>query len=535
MTALIRDRVIHSPFSDFDVGDSHASQIIEECLIKFSSKVIAVDAQQSLTAIELLTKIRRYAAGYREHGLKPGSRVCTHIRNTLENVAAALGVVFAGGTLVMAKTSYVARELMYTVRDSDCQFILADEETAHNVLKIEMPSSIKELFSVGSAPGFINVLQFQECPENNFTFYVPVDTEREVVAMLYTSGTTGLPKAVEISHRAYASCYRAFLAAGIFTEEDVVLAWNPFTHISGLMVDTLSMCMGAKIIVIEPSIVYKQFVETLEAYQVSVFLGIPDRVLELINEAKTSDRPAVRVKKIIMAGTRMAKSLGTEICEFFGLESFLSFYGLTETCGFVSCTPVGIITMDNVGFPCAGSKVKVIDPESGESLGPYEKGEIAVQSSNIMKGYHGSPEATLDVLSSDGWLRTGDFGYYDNNGQIYIVDRLKQMIKCMGNVVTPAELEEILMTHEAVLEVAVVGIPSLKYGEAPAACVVVREGKEWPLERLEAELKELIAGQTSVQKHLYGGVVIMKSLPKFDNGKIKRAELKARVAGAGAV
>ncbi|KAM7307384.1 4-coumarate--CoA ligase 1-like [Ixodes scapularis] len=146
-----------------------------------------------------------------------------------------------------------------------------------------------------------------------------------------------------------------------------------------------------------------------------------------------------------------------------------------------------------------------------------------------MKGYYGHPEETREVLSTDGWFRTGDIGYYDDDGHIYIIDRLKQMIKCMGNVVTPAELEDILTSHEAVVEAAVVGIPSSKYGEAPTACVVVSESKEWHLESLERELKELVAGQTSLHKHLYGGVVFMKSLPKSDSGKILRQELKSRI------
>ncbi|KAM7314153.1 luciferin 4-monooxygenase [Ixodes scapularis] len=175
------------------------------------------------------------------------------------------------------------------------------------------------------------------------------------------------------------------------------------------------------------------------------------------------------------------------------------------------------------------STIKILDLFSGDSLGPYQKGELVVHSKTLMKGYYGRPEATLEVLSSDGWLRTGDLGYYDSNGQIYIVDRIKQMIKCMGNIVTPAELEEILTSHEAVLEAAVVGIPSSKYGEAPVACVVVKKTQERSLDSLEQELKELVAGQTSTHKHLYGGVVFMNSLPKSESGKILRQQLKSRL------
>ncbi|CAN7997489.1 unnamed protein product [Ixodes pacificus] len=159
----------------------------------------------------------------------------------------------------------------------------------------------------------------------------------------------------------------------------------------------------------------------------------------------------------------------------------------------------------------------------------FEHGEIWAQCSSVMKGYHGRPEATADVLIADGWFRTGDLGYHDDEGRLYIVDRLKQMIKCMDNQLAPAELEEILLSHDAVKEVSVVGIPSAKYGEAPAACVVLREEYREKHEAVEEELKRLIAGQTAVYKHLYGGVIFMDCLPKSDIGKILRQALKSEI------
>ncbi|XP_040079315.1 4-coumarate--CoA ligase 1-like [Ixodes scapularis] len=386
-----------------------------------------------------------------------------------------------------------------------------------------------ELFCVGSVPGFIDVLEFQDYSEASLKPHVPADTAEEVVVMLYTSGTTGLPKAVQISHKAYVSSYRVLKALGLYAEDDIILAWNPFTHASGFVVHTICVCLGVTLIITEPSLSCKDFLETLSTHQISTIISTSERLREIVNEARTNNHPAVCLKKIVVGGTMITESLGTELCEFFGANSLVNFYGLTETFPLVSGTHPGKICTDNVGVPCAGTKVKILDLFSGDSLGPYEKGEIVVQSRTLMKGYYGRPEATQEVLSSDGWLRTGDLGYYDNNGQIYIVDRIKQMIKCMGNIVTPAELEEILTSHEAVLEAAVVGIPSSKYGEAPVACVVVKRSQEEGLESLEQELKELVAGQTSTFKHLYGGVVFMKSLPKSENGKILRQELKSRI------
>ncbi|KAM7306566.1 4-coumarate--CoA ligase 1-like [Ixodes scapularis] len=332
-----------------------------------------------------------------------------------------------------------------------------------------------------------------------------------------------------MSHKAYVSCYRALMASGVFAEDDIMLAWNPFTHVSGFVIDSICLCLGVRVIITEHSISCKDFLESLSTHQISVIFATSEMLRGIVNEARTNNYPAVSLKKIIVGGTMTGESLGTEICEFFGVNSFVNFYGLTETFALISCTPAGKILMDNVGVPCAGTKVQILDLFNGDPLGPYQKGELVVQSKTLMKGYYGRPEATKDVLSSDGWLRTGDLGYYDSNGHIYFVDRLKQMIKCMGNIVTPAELEEILTSHEAVLEAAVVGIPSSKYGEAPVACVVAKGSQEEGLESLEQELKELVAGQTSTHKHLHGGVVFMNSLPKSESGKILRQELKSRI------
>ncbi|CAN7974787.1 unnamed protein product, partial [Ixodes persulcatus] len=210
MTARIMNRIRHSSLPDFEVGNSYASKFIEQRLKKLSTKIILVDTHQTLTGSQLLDKIRKYAVGYEQHGVKPGSNVCAYIGNAAETVAAAFGVVFAGGTLVMATTTFVARELLYTIEDSQCTFLLTDQESAPNVAKLAMPSNIKVLFSVGNSPGFVNVLQFQELSDASFTPYAPGNNEEEVVAIMYTSGSVGPPKGMEISHKTYCAGFHTF-------------------------------------------------------------------------------------------------------------------------------------------------------------------------------------------------------------------------------------------------------------------------------------------------------------------------------------
>ncbi|KAM7301989.1 4-coumarate--CoA ligase 1-like [Ixodes scapularis] len=430
----------------------------------------------------------------------------------------------------MAKTTFVARELLYTIEDSQCTFLLTDQESAPNAAKVAMPSNIKAVFSVGNSPGFVNVLQFQELSDASFTPHAPANNEEELAAIIYTSGSVGPPKGVEISHKAYCAGFHAFSSLRAFTEEDVFLCWNPLTHASGFALAMFCMLLGPKTVITEPLIPCKTFLETLKTHEVSFLIGVPGRMQGIVNEIKKEKYCVPRVKRIMMVGSMMPIWLARDIREIFNVESLYNGYGLTETFGLVSISHVGPVTFDNGGFPAAGIKIKVIDITSGDSLEPYQNGEIAVHARGIMKGYLGHPEATAEVLSSDGWLRTGDLGYYDTEGRLHIIERLKQMIKCMDNVVTPTELEEILITHEAVAEAAVVGVPSSKYGEAPTACVVVKDGVDKNLESLATELKELIAGQAAEFKQLYGGVFFMKSLPKSDNGKTLRQDLKTKVA-----
>ncbi|KAM7302382.1 4-coumarate--CoA ligase 1-like [Ixodes scapularis] len=497
---------------------------------------------------------------------------------------------------------------------------IAECAACRNTLRILMAShsyTQAALFCVGSAPDFINVLKFQELSDASFTPHVPTDNEEEVVAILYTSGSTGLPKGVEMSHKGYCSAFHTLRSFEPCGEEDVFLCWNPFTHGTGFAVAMFCMFLGTKIVLTHPLIPYKAFLETLKTHEVSAFVGIAGLMQHIVNEVRKNNDSVPRVKKIFMSGSVIPTSLAREVCEIFDVESLINCYGMTETFGLVCSSPVGQITFDNSGVPYAGIKIKVIDITSGESLGPFCNGEIVVHTRGVMKGYFGRPEATAEAFSNDGWLRTGDLGYYDAEGRIHVTERLKQMIKCMDNVVTPAELEGILTTHEAVAEVAVVGVPSSTYGEAPTACVVVKDGFETNLESLATELKELIAGdlgyydaegrihvterlkqmikcmdnvvtpaeleeilntheavaeavvvgvpnstygeaptacvvvkdgfeknleslatelkeliagQAAVFKQLYGGVFFMKSLPKSEMGKILRQDLKTKVA-----
>ncbi|CAN7945863.1 unnamed protein product [Ixodes hexagonus] len=270
MTTRIVDGVVYSPYPDFDVQNYSAPRIIREGLSKFGDKIVAIDNDQQLTGNQLLTKILRYATGFHRSGLRPGCRLCAHVSNTVENVAAVLGVVFVGGTVVMAKPTLVTRELVYQIKDSECRYVLTDRLGASKVLEARKGHRLEELFLIGDLPGFTDISQFQQLSETSFKEYSPSNNAEDVIAVLYTSGSTGPPKGVEASHKAYVSCFHSFDSIKLMAEDDVVLAWSPITHVSGFALNVISMCNGVRTIFREPCLSFEEFLTDLHTYKVSL-------------------------------------------------------------------------------------------------------------------------------------------------------------------------------------------------------------------------------------------------------------------------
>ncbi|CAN7939271.1 unnamed protein product [Ixodes hexagonus] len=225
--------------------------------------------------------------------------------------------------------------------------------------------------------------------------------------MYYTSGSTGLRKGAEISHRAMVAAFRSFEVTGYCSGEDVYLSTRSFSYVSGMRLITAAICLGATVIVREKKLPFAEFVDAVTTFNVTVISWTPLMMQSIIKEATTSGAPIPHVKTIIITGDILSKTLGKEISIHFHPRTLANSYALTESFGMISTTPVGEIALGNTGFPVAGCKVKVVDLITGEPLKAYEKGEILAQGSNIMNGYYGRPDDTKSALSTDGWLRTG--------------------------------------------------------------------------------------------------------------------------------
>ncbi|KAH7934190.1 hypothetical protein HPB49_022635 [Dermacentor silvarum] len=262
----------------------------------------------------------------------------------------------------------------------------------------------------------------------------------------------------------------------------------------------------------------------------------PSILQSLVREMRRTGRTLPSMRGIAVGGSFLSTLVSEETCKAFGgLKLLVQVYGMTEACRLITSQPKKkeLSISADVGFPTTNVAIKVIDVLTREKLGPHETGEVCYRVESRMRGYYKRPKETADVIEADGWSRSGDLGYYDEDGRLYIVERLKQVIKCTDKPVTPGELEEFLLRQYAsdIAEVSVVGLPHPDYGEAPAAAVVLTdEGRRRDSDLLAKRIKATVASSLAFYKHLHGGVFFMDSLPKTDTGKVSRGTLARYLA-----
>ncbi|KAM7292644.1 putative 4-coumarate--CoA ligase 2 [Ixodes scapularis] len=454
--------------------------------------------------------MKRYAAGFQALGIQPEERVCVHIGNNAENIAVLYGLVFAGATVVLAHTSMNEGELCYQLNDSDCSLILTEPPYASKVLKVKEQLNLKGIYVLGEAAGLVSVSHFRNLDENDFREVPVADPREALISPLLLFRNHGGSQGGTL-------CYE---------KNDVLLAWNPITYASGFMFTIVAACMGSTCVMVNPSIPFEEFVRYSNKFQVTTVASSPTGLQYLLGQMKRTGVRPESICKINVGGTLVTEALAKNVVSVFkDLRCLRNIYGLSESCGVVCAPPADQINFGNIGFPGPMVELKFIDLETGEKLGPNKEGELYFRIPSVMKGYHNMPEKTAEFIDSDGWCRSGDIAWYDEDGRVYYVDRIKDMIKCLDHQVSPSDLERVLQSHEDVADAAVVGVPHVQYGDMPVAFVVLRNSSGCP-EDVAEKLKDFVAGKTPYYKHIYGGVFIMDRLPRNVNGKVLKQQLK---------
>jgi acyl-CoA synthetase (AMP-forming)/AMP-acid ligase II len=304
-----------------------------------------------------------------------------------------------------------------------------------------------------------------------------------------------------------------------FYETDTLICVLPLFHIYGLVVVLNMGLYSGSTIVTMPRFDLESFLKAVQDYNVSLAHLVPPIVLALSKHPVVDNYKLPNLKTIFSGAAPLGEDLTRACMNRLGIN-IRQGYGMTETSPVTHSSPAppAIAKFGSVGVPAPNTECKVIDLETGEPLGPGERGEVCVRGPQIMKGYLNNPEATAQTIDADGWLHTGDIGYADEDGHFFIVDRAKELIKYKGFQVPPAELEAILLTHPCVCDAAVIPYPDDEAGEVPKGIVVLREPAA------PESILEFVAERVAPHKRIRH-LEFVDKIPKSPSGKILRRVL----------
>jgi acyl-CoA synthetase (AMP-forming)/AMP-acid ligase II len=469
---------------------------------------------------ELDRLIGRAAAGLAARGLREGDTVLLFSPNSPEWVIVALGAMALGGRATGANPSYTAAELAHQIRDSGARLAFTLPGLLDTVRQATAGTDCTQIVVDGGAEGCLSLagLLSADGPEPT------VRQDPEAIALLpYSSGTTGLPKGVMLTHRAVVVNVCQTLQSFCWPDDVVSLGFLPMFHAMGFSLTTLcTLAHGAKLVTL-PRFEPQSFLGAIATHRVTDLIAVPP-VMQFIAAHPMVDQFDLSSLRIVgTGGAPMSAALEARVTKRIGCPCSQG-YGMTEM---TAAATLGLAPQTrragSVGRVAPGVQLRIVDPQTGRDLGRGEQGELWVRTPSRLTGYLNNPQATSELLTADGWLRTGDLGFVDEDGFVFITDRLKELIKVKGLQVAPAELEALLLTHPSVADAAVIGRPDERAGELPVAYVAFR-GPPDP-----DGVKAWLAGRVAPHKQL-AAVVAIEAIPKNPSGKLLRRVLRAQDA-----
>lgn len=464
--------------------------------------------------------VNRLAAGFAAHGVTKGDVFAIYSSNIPEYALAFHAVASLGATTTMVPPLFTAEEIIKQLTNSRAKYLLTIPQLMEKAREVAQASGVEKLFIVGEAEGATSLSSLLDygdsCPA------VEINPSDDVAALPYSSGTTGFPKGVMLTHRNLVAMLRLMEANDAFSQEDTLICVVPMYHLYGLhIVINLGLSEGATIVTV-PRYDLDQFLQTLDHYKVTVAPLVPPIVLALSRAEQLDDHDPFALRLIHCGAATLADNIARACSARLSCEIRYG-YGLTEVSplSHASLADSTKNAVGSVGYCLPNTECKIVDYTTGVELGANHEGEIWVRGPQVMKGYASNHEASAEMINSEGWLRTGDIGFCDASGQLFVVDRLKELIKTNGRQVAPAELEAILLTHALIADAAVIPSPDEKAGEVPKAFVVLKGTAS------AEDIMEFIAARVAPYKRIRR-VEFVSEIPRSPAGKILRRVLKDR-------
>ncbi|CAG9808478.1 unnamed protein product [Chironomus riparius] len=538
------DYVVKSPLPPLNYPKVSIDQYIWADYEKWINKVAIVDGitDRSITYGELRDKCRALAIRLRtSFNLQRNDTIALCLPNSIEFPIVALGGSEAELTVTTINPIYTSEEISRQLISSNAKLLFGDVSMSsifkHAISKAKR--NIKIVYVTNSPSESIPAdgIRLSELIETRGLDLMSLpETERDIDAVSflpYSSGTTGLNKGVMLSHwnivtnsLALRSAELQLAADTTPDNQDVIPCVLPFFHAYGLVVTLLAkLAQGCKLVTV-PRFHPETFLSAMEKYPGTALHLAPPMIIFFNNYEKIRPKHTRSIRYVVSGAAPLGSSDIEKFLKISPQTQYIQAYGLTEASPVTHMSAKSSTNYASIGDPIHDTECKVVDINDPEfrGLGPNQTGEVLIRGPQIMLGYHNNETATKDTVTSDGWLRTGDIGYHDEQGNFYITDRLKELIKVKGFQVAPAELEEILRMHPDIADAAVIGVPNPATGELPRAFVVAKKGSKIS----EKSVQEYVAQRVSDYKKLAGGVEFVDTIPKNTTGKILRRELKSR-------
>ncbi|HEX2268175.1 MAG TPA: 4-coumarate--CoA ligase family protein [Pyrinomonadaceae bacterium] len=511
--------IIKGPYPDLEIPETALTPLVLRRAGELPDKPALIDGPsgRTVTYSQLADSIALAAHNLQERGFKKGDVFGILSPNCPDYAIAFHAVATLGGIVTPINPLYTKNEIAHQLKDAGARFLVTIPMFMEKASEAAAVSGIEQLYVFGEAEGatpFSSLLV-----DNGRAQQVAIDPYNDLVALPYSSGTTGLPKGVMLTHHNLVANIRQMEGLCYFFESDTLICVLPLFHIYGLVVVlNMGLYTGATIVMM-PRFELESFLKTAQDYDVSLAHLVPPIVLALSKHPIVDNYRLPKLRTIFSGAAPLGEELTRACMERLGC-SVRQGYGMTETSPVTrsSPEPPHTIKFGSVGVPAPNTECKIVDLDTGEALGFGQRGEVCVRGPQVMKGYLNNPEATAQTIDAEGWLHTGDIGYVDEDGHFFIVDRAKELIKYKGLQVAPAELEAILVTHPCVADAAVIPYPDEEAGEVPKAIVVLRQPSE------PEAILEFVAERVAPHKRIRY-IEFVDTIPKSPSGKILRRVL----------
>jgi 4-coumarate--CoA ligase len=515
--------VFTSPFAAIALRDVTITQRVFEGLgERDRGAMIEGLTGRRVTAGELTDGTRAVAGGLRQRGIGPGKVVAILLPNLPEYFLCFHGAAWAGAAVTTVNPTYTAAELNHQLKDASAEILITLPALVETARAGSEGTGVREIVTLGEAPG---ATPFSALLGPPLSEQVPVDVGRDTLVLPYSSGTTGLPKGVMLTHRNLVANVDQVAMARPIGAGEWTVGFLPFFHIYGMTIlMNFYLAEGGGVVTL-PRFDLELFLKLVQDHRTRQAFIVPPVALALAKHPLVAQYDLSALRHVLSGAAPLGAPLSQALEARLGTRSEQG-YGMTEMSPVSHLTAFGRGRHGSAGQTAPSTECRIVEPATGRDLDAGEEGELWVRGPQVMKGYLNNPEATAAALTGDGWLRSGDIAAYDGDGYLYIRDRLKELIKVKGFQVAPAEVEAELQSCPGIADAAVVGLPDEEAGEVPVAFLVRAAGATTDVEEIAAHLSSRLAAF----KHPRA-IHFVDAIPKSASGKILRRMLRATLAG----